>query len=136
MEQSARLGRAAHQRSQSAYIPPHHQFHLHHTSSFDVSTHPFDAMAVGHFAKNNPGALGELQQNQQEAAPRSPRKTRDDFAHERGRSQSPIKSSRFPLPSDVASKAKSRDNSPIKQKKSGGGLAGLLSRPKSLKNMY
>jgi hypothetical protein len=94
-------------------------------------------MAVGNFSKNNPGALGELQQNQQEAAPRSPRKTKDEIvAHERGRSQSPIKSSRFPLPSDVKSKAKSRDNSPIKQKKSGGGLAGLLSRPKSLRNLY
>ena len=141
MEHVKRSDRPRHQRSQSALVSGFVQ-HSQQTGpflkspTFDLPSRAHDAMGAGHFAKNNPGALGELQQNQQEAAPRFPRRTKEELLHERGRSQSPIKSSRFPLTSDAVSKAKSRDNSPIKQKKSGTGLSSLLSRPKSLKNLY
>lgn len=80
------------------------------------------------------GALQELQLNDQDLGPRSPRKQRDDAtANDRGRSQSPIKSSRF-----FHNRTKSREVSPAKPKKtkSGTNLAGLLSRPKSLRNLY
>lgn len=90
-------------------------------------------MAIGNFAKNNPGALGELQHNQQESAPRSPQKPRDDGRDETAaaaRSRSPTKTSFLSI-------GKSRETSPKKPKKtkSGTNLAGLLSRPKSLKNL-
>ncbi|CAM1506396.1 Fc.00g060370.m01.CDS01 [Cosmosporella sp. VM-42] len=94
-----------------------------------------DTMA-GHFAKNNPGALGELQHNQQESAPRFPRNSRDEYKDDsRGRSQSPIKN-KFPGGMEWSRMAKSREASPTKPKKakSGANLAGLL-RPKSLRNL-
>ncbi|OAA51741.1 Armadillo-type fold protein [Metarhizium rileyi] len=99
-----------------------------------------DAMA-GQFVGNNPGALGELQQNRLEAAPRSPRKSRDE---PRTGAQSPTKSAlgKFTFRSNVDREpgrmAASRDASPQKPKKarSGANLAGLLSRPKSLKSLY
>ncbi|KAJ6437754.1 RTA-like protein [Purpureocillium lavendulum] len=72
------------------------------------------------------GALGELQQNQQEPA-RSPRKARDDAAPKYSWGNISLKPT-----------ARSRDPSPEKPKKarSGANLVGLLTRPKSLKNLY
>ncbi|KAK2590255.1 hypothetical protein QQS21_012071 [Conoideocrella luteorostrata] len=105
---------------------------------------PEDNM-VGQFVRNNPGALGELQQNHQESAPRSPRKSRDEGRDDsRSGARSPTKSALGKLPfrsngeKEFARMAKSRDVSPQKPKKtkSGTNLAGLLSRPKSLKNLY
>lgn len=101
-------------------------------------------MGAGRFAKNNPGALGELQKNQQEAAPRAPRASRDEPRdNTRERSRSPTKSvlSGNPFkPSstrDLSKEAKSaRELSPSKKKKSTASLAGLLTRPKSLRNLY
>lgn len=82
------------------------------------------AMAVGYFAKNNPGALGELQHNRQEPAPRSfpPKSLRreQDTKYQWG---------------DVSLKPVADRHSP-KKTKSGTNLVGLLSRPKSLKNLY
>ncbi|CAH0018514.1 unnamed protein product [Clonostachys rhizophaga] len=96
-----------------------------------------DIMGVGVFTKNNPGALGELQKNQQEAAPRLYRQTRDELRsdHVRGRSHSPTKGV---LGSNPFSRgAKSRETSPSKPKsKTGTNFVGLLSRPKSLKSLY
>nr|AFP27258.1 hypothetical protein [Epichloe gansuensis] len=102
---------------------------------------------VGQFVRNNPGALGELPQNHQGSAPRSPSKPgdegRDDMA--RNSAHSPTKSALGKLPfrsggGDKGSSrtTKSRDVSPKKPKKtkSGTNLAGLLSRPKSLRNLY
>ena len=95
---------------------------------------------VGRFAKNNPGALGELQKNQQEAPPRlAPRASRDEPREDaRGRSRSPTKSVLSGSPfkpsaaKDASKPPKSREASPTKSR----GLAGFLSRPKSLKNMH
>ena len=99
-----------------------------------------DTERIMAFAKNNPGALGELQKNQQEAAPRLYRSSRDEHRdHTRGRSLSPTKvSNPFRSASKDPSKAKHREISPSKphKTKSGTNLVGLLSRPKSLKNMY
>lgn len=91
--------------------------------------------------------LGERRENQQEPPPRLSRPSseqqqgRDYYA--RGRSLSPTKISSNPFhrsSSKDASKAssKGRETSPSKPKKtkSGTNLAGLLSRPKSLKNIY
>lgn len=93
--------------------------------------------------------LGERRENQQEPPPRLSRPSgeqqqqqgRDYYA--RGRSLSPTKVSSNPFhrsSSKDASKAssKGRETSPSKPKKtkSGTNLAGLLSRPKSLKNIY
>ncbi|KAL2756006.1 hypothetical protein ACRALDRAFT_1050708 [Sodiomyces alcalophilus JCM 7366] len=90
------------------------------------------------------GALGELQQNQQDVAGlRSPRKLRDEnnggSGKERGRS--PTKSafatlSRMAM-KDSSKMYKSREPSPEKQNKtkSSTNLAGLLSRPKSFKSL-
>lgn len=102
-----------------------------------------DAM-VGQFVRNNPGALGEVQLNHQESAPRSPRKSRDERRDDvRSGGKSPTKSTlgKFSFRSNGDKEmrmAKSRDASPQKPKKtkSGTNLAGLLSRPKSLKNLY
>lgn len=101
------------------------------------------AMGVGRFTKNDPGALGELQKNQQEAAPRAYRQSRDDSGENaRGRSRSPTKSTLNPFkPSnkDASKKSEARSASPTKKPKkvkSGTNLAGLLSRPKSIKNLY
>lgn len=100
-------------------------------------------MGVGRFTKNDPGALGELQKNQQEAAPRAYRNARDEQGENvRGRSRSPTKSTLNPFkPStkDVTKKSEARSASPTKKPKkvkSGTNLAGLLSRPKSIKNLY
>lgn len=96
-------------------------------------------MGARPFMGRNPGPLGERQENQQEP-PRLPRPSGDqsrDYA--RGRSLSPSKvSNPFRSGSKDASKAKHREISPSKPKKakSGTNLAGLLSRPKSLKNIY
>ena len=106
-----------------------------------------DPAAMVQFHRNNPGALGELQHNQQEPAPRSPRKAAQDEIGEnaRGRSRSPTKaalgliSMRPPESKGAATKAsKSRDPSPTKPKKqkSSTNLVGLLSKPKSLRNLY
>lgn len=107
------------------------------------SSHEHAAMGVGRFAKNDPGALGELQKNQQEAAPRAYRNSRDDYGENvRGRSRSPTKTTLNPFkPSskDMSKKTEARSASPTKKPKkvkSGTNLAGLLSRPKSLKNLY
>ena len=94
---------------------------------------------VGHFAKNNPGALGELQQNHQDTASRSPQKSGRNES-----SKSPTKSTfaRLPFRTHGRDKdkdaVKARDVSPQKPKKtkSSTNLAGLLSRPKSLRNLY
>ncbi|UNI18281.1 hypothetical protein JDV02_004558 [Purpureocillium takamizusanense] len=73
---------------------------------------------------DGPPALGELQQNQQEPA-RSPRKARDDAP-------------KYTWGNISLKPARSRDPSPEKPKKPrpGANLVGLLSRPKSLKNLY
>lgn len=90
---------------------------------------------------NNPGPLGERQENQQEP-PRLARPSREQSRdYTRGRSLSPTKvSNPFRSGSKDGSKAKhsNRETSPSKPKKtkSGTNLAGLLSRPKSLKNIY
>lgn len=96
-----------------------------------------NVMPVGNFARNNPGALGELQHNQQEPAPRpSPRKSRDERRPDpepESRSDSPTKKSLF------LSMNKSRESSPTKspkKAKSGTSLTGLLSRPKTVKNLH
>lgn len=96
-----------------------------------------NVMPVGNFARNNPGALGELQHNQQESAPRPPpRKSRDERRPDpepESRSDSPTKKSLF------LSMNKSREPSPTKSSKkakSGTGLTGLLSRPKTVKNLH
>lgn len=101
------------------------------------------SMGMGGFAKNDPGALGELQKNQQESAPRlHPRPSRDQHRdhqnHLRGRSHSPTKLSNPFSSNKDASKSRLGDISSSKPKKtkSGTNLAGLLSRPKSLKNLY
>ncbi|KAF5024300.1 hypothetical protein F66182_3630 [Fusarium sp. NRRL 66182] len=93
-------------------------------------------MAFENFA--NPGALAELQYNQQEPIPRLPRNDQQS----RGRSQSPVKNSSFgnftiiTAPNKEAKGEKSRDPSPTKPKKtkSANNLAGLL-RPKTLRNL-
>ncbi|KAF7558540.1 hypothetical protein G7046_g5603 [Stylonectria norvegica] len=104
---------------------------------------PEEAM-VGYFTKNNPGALGELQHNQQESAPRFFRQSRDEDQDDtRGRSRSPTKTAlgnislKPAAAKDSAKMAKSRETSPKKPKKtkSGTNLAGLL-RPKSLRNLH
>lgn len=122
-----------------ALVPEPLSAEIQHVTDHDT------AMGAGRFAKNNPGALGELQKNQQESAPRPHRPSRDDPRENlRGRSRSPTKgvlSSNPFKPSSIkdASKGpKSRETSPTKPKKtkSGTNLAGLLTRPKSLKNLY
>ncbi|ODA82340.1 hypothetical protein RJ55_00847 [Drechmeria coniospora] len=94
-----------------------------------------DDMAIRNFAKNNPGALGELQQNQQEPAPRSPQKSREDQADAPAPKYTWGNVSLKPIGDRSA---KSRESSPKKCKKakSGTNLVGLLTRPKSLKNLY
>jgi hypothetical protein len=105
-----------------------------------------DTMAVGQFVKNNPGALGELQQNSQESAPRSPQKSRDDARsdHNRGRSRSPTKSAIANVSlklggiKDATKPPISRETSPTKpaKVKSSTNLVSLLSRPKSLRSLH
>ncbi|KAI5467762.1 armadillo-type protein [Mariannaea sp. PMI_226] len=101
-----------------------------------------DDMAIGNSSKNGPGALSELQQNQQEPAARFYRQSRQDFQAKddsRGRSRSPTKNTlgNFTIITSPIKAAKSRDSSPKKPKKtkSGTNLAGLF-RPKSLKNLH
>ncbi|PHH75641.1 hypothetical protein CDD82_4363 [Ophiocordyceps australis] len=84
-------------------------------------------MPAAAFAKNDPGALGELQHNQQESAPRSPppaRKSRDYSAK--------------PAWANISLRpTMDRDaghGSPAKSIRTN--FAGLLSRPKSLRNLY
>ncbi|KAL7794494.1 armadillo-type protein [Trichoderma ceciliae] len=140
----------------SNFSPPRHQrakpsvlkfIHRREQSSNDAALQPPKAspleaqftniMPVGNFARNNPGALGELQHNQQEPAPRpSPRKSRDERRPDlepAGRSDSPTKKSLF------LSMTKSRDSSPTKspkKAKSGANLTNLLGRPKTVKNLH
>ncbi|KAG6005105.1 hypothetical protein E4U21_000432 [Claviceps maximensis] len=104
---------------------------------------------AGHFVRNHkPGALSELQHNRQESPPRSPSKYRnegqDDIVPD-ARARSPAKSAlgKLSFRSGSCDKestrgGKSRDESPKKpnKTKSSTNLAGLLSRPKSLKNLY
>lgn len=87
------------------------------------------AMAVGSFAKNNPGALGELQHNRQESAPRSPQKSL-----RRDRDANTTTTTTYAW-GDVSLKPVADRDSPSKPKKTTN-LVGLLSRPKSLKNLY
>ncbi|KAG5991081.1 hypothetical protein E4U54_003966 [Claviceps lovelessii] len=113
---------------------------------------PQDNMA-GHFVRSNPvGALGELQHNHQESPPRSPSKSRNGGQDETSRDgrvpRSPAKSALEKLAfrsgscdketTTTTRAAKSRDESPKKptKTKSTTNLAGLLSRPKSLNNLY
>lgn len=113
------------------------------TFPLEVNAHfpkPEDIM-VGQYVKNNPGALGELQGNQQEAAPRFARPTKDEHANDsRGRSRSPTKNpiSNIALKVTVGKEpsklSRSREESPTKPKKLKTGMAGLL-RPKSLRNL-
>ncbi|KAL7924268.1 armadillo-type protein [Trichoderma austrokoningii] len=99
-----------------------------------------NVMPVGNFARNNPGALGELQHNQQEPAPRPPpRKSRDerrpDPEPESRSADSPTKKSLF-LSMNTS---KSRESSPTKnpkKAKSGTSLTGLLGRPKTVKSLH
>ncbi|KAK7409014.1 hypothetical protein QQX98_008833 [Neonectria punicea] len=104
----------------------------------------YDDMAIGNFSKNNPGALGELQQNQQEPAPRLSRQSREDSETDpRGRSRSPTKNMLgnvtviTSMGKDLAKAGKSRESSPKKPKKtkSGTNLADIF-RPKSLRNLH
>ncbi|ROT36600.1 hypothetical protein SODALDRAFT_380904 [Sodiomyces alkalinus F11] len=137
-----------HRRNQSdgSYLP----------SALSIATNPADPShlnqhlyslesptAMG-FPRSAAGALGELQQNQQDAAgSRSPRKSRDESRggsrEERGRS--PTKSAFTTLTrmamKDSSKISKSREPSPEKPKKtkSSTNLAGLLSRPKSFKSL-
>lgn len=75
------------------------------------------AMAAGRFANDSPGALGELQQNHREPPPHRPTYSWGDV------SLRPV------------ADAGSPPSKPKKQK-SGTNLVGLLTRPKSLKNLY
>ncbi|CRK20309.1 hypothetical protein BN1708_012818 [Verticillium longisporum] len=92
------------------------------------------------FARHMGGALGELQQNQQDTTgPRSPRKTRDERQDSDDRGRSPTKSafSTFARIKESSRPPKSREPSPEKPKKTKAStnLAGLLSRPKSSKGL-
>ncbi|KAL6882802.1 armadillo-type protein [Trichoderma longibrachiatum] len=99
-------------------------------------------MPAGNFARNSPAALGELQHNRQEPAPRaSSRKSRDErrpdpeqpAAAARSGADSPTKKSLF------LSMTKSRDSSPTKspkKAKSGANLTNLLGRPKTIKSLH
>ncbi|KAM4063024.1 diaphanous GTPase-binding domain-containing protein [Hirsutella rhossiliensis] len=91
------------------------------------------AMAVGHFAKNNPGALGELQHNRQESAPRSPPKS---LRHSREAATTTYTWGNVSLKPVADRNSPTTSPSKPKKKKSGTNLVGLLSRPKSLKNLY
>ncbi|KAL6866674.1 armadillo-type protein [Trichoderma novae-zelandiae] len=96
-------------------------------------------MPAGNFARNSPAALGELQHNHQEPAPRSSaRKSRDERRPEpepaaRSGADSPTKKSLF------LSMTRSRDSSPTKspkKAKSGANLTNLLGRPKTIKSLH
>ncbi|KAI8687291.1 Drf-GBD domain-containing protein [Fusarium sp. Ph1] len=107
-------------------------------SPFEGTTPPIQPKIMAFENFSNPGALAELQRNQQEPIPRFPR--RDD-RDDRGRSPSPTKNSfgNFTVITAAGNDTKgtkSRDVSPTKPKKtkSGTNLAGLL-RPKTLKNL-
>ncbi len=101
-------------------------------------------MGFGNLNKPNPVALGEIQHNQRDNG-RSPHKMKGDLessSQPRGRSASPTKTA-FGLKSIgdkwAADRAKSREPSPTKKPKktkSTTSLAGLLSRPKSLKGLH
>ncbi|KAK7753602.1 hypothetical protein SLS62_004460 [Diatrype stigma] len=106
-------------------------------SNYEPSTRP--DMRFPNFSRNN--ALGEIQQNQMDIASRSPRKTSDP-------PPSPTKTGTFASMKSKMSKEKSNTeksdqqleppDSPTKPKKtkSATNLAGLFSKPKSLKGMY
>ncbi|OIW24875.1 hypothetical protein CONLIGDRAFT_559964, partial [Coniochaeta ligniaria NRRL 30616] len=122
------------------------------TSSFDITSQPAlkPALSIDPLCddmrfpgyQRQPRALGELQHNQQgQSSPRSPKKYRDE-----GAPTSPTKSGfgtislKSLAAKEGAKLAKSKDNggsSPTKPKKSKSAtnLAGLLSRPKSMKNL-
>ncbi|UKZ55181.1 hypothetical protein TrVGV298_008998 [Trichoderma virens] len=132
------------------FSPPRHRskpsvlkfIHRREQSANDAKASPLEAqftnvMPVGNFSRNHPGALGELQHNQQEQAPRpSPRKSRDERRPDvepAARDESPTKKSLF------LSMTKSRDSSPTKspkKAKSGEKLTGLLGRPKTIKSLH
>ncbi|CAJ0548952.1 Ff.00g025650.m01.CDS01 [Fusarium sp. VM40] len=109
---------------------------IHSTNSpFDGPVSPIQPKIMAFENYSNPGALAELQYNQQESSARLPRQ------QDRDRSQSPIKSSFGNLtvitaPGKDPKGGKSRDPSPTKPKrpKSTTNLAGLL-RPKTLRNL-
>ncbi|KAM5348761.1 hypothetical protein ACJ41O_008584 [Fusarium nematophilum] len=107
---------------------------------YDGGMSPVQAGIMAFSNLSNPGALGELQRNQQDPAARLPRHTRDE-RDERGRSRSPTKTNfgNFTVITAAGKDpkgAKSREVSPTKPKKSKSGtnLAGLL-KPKTLKNL-
>lgn len=98
---------------------------------------------AGFFVGNNAGALGELQHNHQDSAARSPRKSREEAPHNAEyKARSPTKSTLgrlgFRHNAEKERSVKTGDIFPQKPKKakSSTNLAGLLSRPKSLKNLY
>ncbi|RKL47710.1 hypothetical protein BFJ72_g1941 [Fusarium proliferatum] len=102
---------------------------------FDGPVSPIQPKIMAFENYSNPGALAELQYNQQESSGRFSRR------QDRGRSQSPTKSSfgNFTIitaPGKEAKGSKSRDPSPTKPKrpKSTTNLAGLL-KPKTLRNL-
>ncbi|KAF4458254.1 GTPase-binding rid1, partial [Fusarium albosuccineum] len=104
---------------------------------FDGPTTPIQPKIMAFENISNPGALAELQYNQQEPGLRFPR--RDD--RDRGRSRSPSKNNfgNFTVITAAGQDlkgAKSREVSPTKPKKtkSGTNLADLL-KPKTLKNL-
>ncbi|RBR24066.1 uncharacterized protein FIESC28_03179 [Fusarium coffeatum] len=105
---------------------------------FDVPVSPIHPKIMAFENYSNPGALAELQYNQQTSAPRLPQPQQ---RQDRGRSQSPTKNSfgNFTIitaPGKEAKASKSRDPSPTKPKrpKSATNLAGLL-KPKTLRNL-
>ncbi|RDA87833.1 hypothetical protein CP532_2951 [Ophiocordyceps camponoti-leonardi (nom. inval.)] len=88
-------------------------------------------MAVGRFTPNSPSALGELQQNRQQ---QSPPKAHQQQEQQRQQQHVPWASIALkPVADRVLG-----ETSPTKPKKnkSSTNLVGLLSRPKSLKNLY
>lgn len=101
-------------------------------------------MGFGNFNKPSPVALGEIQHNQRDNGRLAPNMKGDGDSNSqlRGRSASPTKTT-FGLKSMGdkwgSDRAASRDASPTKKPKktkSSTGLAGLLSRPKSLKGLH
>lgn len=92
-------------------------------------------------SRSNPSPLGEIQHNQQSQSPRPAPKPRDvtAMASDDPRGRSPTKSGFGTLSlKAMATGPKSREGSPTKHKKtkSGSNLAGLLGRPKSLRNLH
>ncbi|RDA92476.1 hypothetical protein CP533_6464 [Ophiocordyceps camponoti-saundersi (nom. inval.)] len=86
------------------------------------------AMAVGRFAPNSPSALGELQQNRQQHQQPSPSRSNQQ-------QHVPWASISLKPVADRVLGETSPQTKP-KKNKSSTNLVGLLSRPKSLKNLY